>query len=93
MDHGPAVELGADYAQKKKAKLGIWLFFVYLIVYGTFVGICVANYEKMGEIVLGQQNLAVVYGFGLIILAVLMGLIYNAICTRYENKMNKEVQS
>jgi len=92
MNHEPAIELGVDYAQKKKAKLGIWLFFVYLIVYGTFVGICVANYEMMGKVVLGQQNLAVVFGFGLIILAVLMGLIYNAICTKYENKMNKEVQ-
>lgn len=93
MDHGSAVELGVDYAQKKKAKLGIWLFFVYLIVYSTFVAICVTNYEMMGDIVLGKQNLAVVFGFGLIILAVIMGLVYNAICTRYENKMNKEEKS
>jgi uncharacterized membrane protein YciS (DUF1049 family) len=35
-------------------------------------------------------NLAVFYGFGLILSAIIMGIIYNAICTRYENEMNKE---
>lgn len=90
MDHGPAVELGVDNASKKKAKLGVWLFIFYTIVYVIFVAIGVMNYEAMGKIVLGNQNLAVVFGFGLIVLAILMGLIYNAICTKYENKLNKE---
>lgn len=90
MDHGPAVEQGVDLASKKKAKLGVWLFIAYTIVYATFVAIGVLNFEAMGKIVLGNQNLAVVFGFGLIILAIIMGLIYNAICTGYENKYNKE---
>ncbi len=47
----------------------------------------------MGKIVLGNQNLAVVFGFGLIVLAIIMGLIYNWICTDYEKKLNKEEQS
>ncbi len=92
MDHGPAVELGVDRASKQKAKLGVWLFIVYTIVYAIFVAIGVLNYEAMGNIVLGNQNLAVVFGFGLILLAIIMGLIYNAICTGYENKFNKEEQ-
>ena len=90
MDHGPAVQLGVDHASKKKTKLGIWLFIAYTIVYGIFVAIGVANYEAMGKTVFGNQNLAGVYGFGLIVLAIVMGLIYNSICTRYENEMNKE---
>ena len=90
MDHGPAVELGVDNASKKKARLGVWLFILYTIVYAIFVAIGVMNYEAMGKIVLGNQNLAVVFGFGLIVLAIVMGLIYNAICTSYENKLNKE---
>ena len=90
MDHGPAVELGVDLASKKKTKLGIWLFILYTIVYGIFVAIGVANYEAMSNLVLGNQNLAVVFGFGLIVLAIVMGLIYNWLCTGYENKMNKE---
>ena len=90
MDHGPAVELGVDHAAKKKSKLGIRLFFIYLIVYSIFVAIGVADYTLMGKIVLGNQNLAVVYGFGLIIFAIIFGLYYNWQCTKYENLMNKE---
>ena len=88
MDHGPAVQLGVDHASKKKTKLGVWLFILYTIVYGIFVAIGVANYEAMGKLVIGQQNLAVVYGFGLIVFAIILGIIYNWICTRYENKYN-----
>jgi len=42
----------------------------------------------MGKIVLGQQNLAVVYGIGLIIFAIVLGLIYHWFCSSFENKMN-----
>lgn len=93
MDHGPAVELGVDHAVKKKTKLGVILFFIYLIVYAGFVAIGVADYTLMGKVVLGNQNLAVVYGFGLIIFAILLGLFYNWRCTKYENLMNKEDKS
>ena len=90
MDHGPAVELGIDHAAKKKSKLGVLLFFIYFIVYAGFVTIGVVDYSLMGKIVLGNQNLAVVYGFGLIIFAILLGLYYNWRCTKFENLMNKE---
>lgn len=90
MDHGEAVKLGVDHAQKKKTRLGVRLFWVYTLVYAIFVAIGVIDYTIMGNIVLGNQNLAVVYGFGLIILAIIMGVIYNAICTKYENELNKE---
>jgi uncharacterized membrane protein (DUF485 family) len=90
MHHEPAVELGKDNAAEKKAKLGVWLFFLYSFVYAVFVAIAGIDYEAMGQIVFAGQNLAVVYGFGLIIFAIVLGVIYNAICTNYENKMNKE---
>ncbi len=90
MDHGPAVELGVDHASGKKSKLGVWLFIVYTLIYAAFVAIGVTNYELFKIKVLGEQNLAVVYGFGLIILAILMGIVYNWFCTKYENEMNKE---
>ncbi len=89
MQHEPAVKLGVDHAAKKKSRLGVILFFIYLIVYVGFVTIGVVDYELMGKIVLGEQNLAVVYGFGLIILAILMGVFYNWQCTKYEDLMNK----
>lgn len=91
MDHGQAVKLGVDHASSKKARLGIWLFVIYTIVYATFVAIGVLNYEAMGKLVFGNLNLAITYGFGLIIFAIILGVIYNWKCTRYENQMNKEV--
>ncbi len=90
MDHGPAVELGVDHSAKRKAKLGVKLFVLYCVVYAVFVAIGVVDYKLMGKAVLGNQNLAVVYGFGLIIFAVLLGLVYNWRCTKFENEMNKE---
>ena len=93
MDHGQAVKLGVDHASKRKTKLGIWMFILYTIVYGLFVAIGVVNYEAMGISVIGDLNLAITYGFGLIILAIIMGLIYNWRCTKIENEMNKEEQS
>jgi uncharacterized membrane protein (DUF485 family) len=87
--HGPAAKLETDYAAAKKSKLGVILFLFYVIIYGGFVVIGLVNPELMGVHVLGKQNLAIVYGFGLILLAIIMGFIYNAICTRVENKMNK----
>ena len=93
MDHGPAVKPDIDNASSRKAKIGVWLFIAYSIVYAGFVAIGVANYELLGKIVLGEQNLAVVYGFGLIFFAIVLGLIYHFICTRLENKMNKEGES
>lgn len=93
MDHGRAVKLDTDHASGKKAKIGVWLFIIYSIVYAGFVAIGVANYELLGKIVLGEQNLAVVYGFGLIVFAIVLGLIYNIICTRLEKRMNKEDKS
>lgn len=93
MEHGSAAKLSIDHASKKKSKLGVILFIFYSIVYAGFVTIGVVNYELMGKILIGGQNLAVIYGFGLIVLAIVLGLIYNAICTGYENKLNKEEQS
>ncbi len=90
MDHGPAAELGVDHAAKRKTRLGIWMFALYTIVYGVFVAIGVANYEAMSFLVFGDLNLAVTYGFGLIALAIILGLIYNWRCTKIENEMNKE---
>lgn len=43
----------------------------------------------MGVELIGGQNIAIIYGFGLIALAVVMGFIYNYLCTQMENKMNK----
>ena len=56
----------------------------------------------MQKILFAGLNLAVVYGMGLIILALILALIYNALCTAKEKEMagqpdpdtdSREVQS
>jgi uncharacterized membrane protein (DUF485 family) len=92
MHHGPAVELGKDHSIAYKTRLGVILFFVYLFVYAGFVFIGVFYPALMGVSALAGLNLAFVYGMGLIVLAIIMGLVYNYFCTRHEDRMNKEEQ-
>lgn len=88
--HGPAAKLETDHAAAKKAKLGIKLFVFYILIYAGFVVIGLVDPELMGLHIIGKQNLAIVYGFGLIVLAIVMGFIYNAMCSKLEDKMNKK---
>lgn len=88
MLHEPAVELGVDHASRKKTRLGLILFFAYAVIYAVFVILGLFYTEALGMIVFAGLNLAIVYGFGLILLAIFMGLIYSYACTRMEDKMN-----
>ena len=56
-------------------------------VYAGFIIINTVAPKLMGKQVIFGLNLAVTYGFGLIILAVIAGLIYNAICTKKEDEL------
>lgn len=71
---------------KRKSALGVRLFFIYLIFYAGFVLIGVFQYELLAVQVLGGLNLALAYGIGLIVFAVILGVIYNYYCTRYEDE-------
>lgn len=89
MLHEPAQkETGIDHASAKKSRLGVILFLVYTFIYFGFVIIGVFFPDIMGINVLGGQNIAVIYGFGLILLAIVMGFVYNLVCSRYEDEMN-----
>jgi len=86
MLHKPAVELEKDESAPRKAKLGIIMFVCYLAVYTGFVVIGVMFPSTMSIKTIGGLNLAFAYGMGLIILAIVMGLIYNYFCTRFEHR-------
>jgi uncharacterized membrane protein (DUF485 family) len=90
MLHEPAAQLGKDHSIQRKTRLGIIMFIVYLVVYTGFVVIGTIWPKLLGVEFMAGQNLAVIYGMGLIILAAIMGVIYNHYCTRFENEMNKE---
>ena len=83
----------ADHASSKKARLGLWFFFLSFIFYAGFVVIGVVNYDLLRTEGIAGLNLAVIYGMGLILFAIFLGIIYNFLCSRYEDKMNeKEVE-
>lgn len=71
---------------KRKSVLGIRLFFLYLICYAGFVVIGVFHYELLSVQVLGGLNLALAYGIGLIVFAVILGIVYNYYCSKYEDE-------
>lgn len=89
MTHGPPAPVEQDNAIAPKTRLGVALFIVYGLFYAGFVVINTLSPATMGREILLGLNLAVVYGFGLIIVAIILGLIYNAICTRIEQKLNR----
>lgn len=74
-----------EIVTQQKSKLGVRLFFFYLICYAGFVIIGVFQYELLATTVFLGLNLAVTYGMGLILFAVILGVIYNYYCTRYED--------
>lgn len=67
-------------ARRFNARLGIVLFFVYLLIYGLFVGLSAFRLDLMSKPFIGGVNLAVVYGFALIVGALVLALLYMALC-------------
>lgn len=89
MGHGAAAQWGEDKASDYKSRLGVYFFIFYTIFYAGFIAVNVMSPKTMGIIVMAGLNLACVYGFGLILLAIIMGLIYNHMCTKKEDELNK----
>ena len=88
MHQGPATESGPDPASRYKTRLGVVMFIIYCVVYVGFVLTnVVSEGEAMQTILFMGLNLAVVYGVGLIVLALVMALIYNYKCTNKEKEM------
>lgn len=66
--------------ESRNARLGLKLFFVYLTLYGGFVLINTFSAETMEMTPVAGINLAILYGFGLIVSALVLALIYGALC-------------
>ena len=60
----------------RNARIGLWLFAVYVLLYGGFMALNAFYPQRMSQPVLGGVNLAVTYGFALILGAFLMALLY-----------------
>lgn len=69
----------------RNTRFGFVLFFVYLLFYGGFVVLSAFSPETMERMPIAGINLAVLYGFGLIIVAFVLALIYGAVCGLSKN--------
>ena len=90
MLHEPATQSGPDHAQGYKARLGVWMFIIYALIYAGFVAINIISPPTMEKTIFLGLNLAVVYGIGLIVIALILALIYNRACGLRERALNTD---
>jgi uncharacterized membrane protein (DUF485 family) len=65
----------------RNARYGLVLFAVYVAFYAGFILLAVMRPSVMAAPFLGL-NVAIAYGFGLIVLALVLALVYMALCGR-----------
>lgn len=61
-------------------RVGLVLFSLYLVVYGIFVALSAFSPKIMAAHAIGGVNVAVVYGFALIVLPLVLALVYLQLC-------------
>jgi uncharacterized membrane protein (DUF485 family) len=87
MLHEPAEKAGKDPAFAYKRRLGVIMFIIYGAIYAGFVVVNIVTPQHMGDIVFAGLNIAVLYGFGLIVLALVLALFYSRACGRKEAEL------
>jgi len=88
MLHQPAASKH-DPATPYKMRLGVWMFLFYTIFYAGFIAVNILSPLSMEKIIVMDLNLAVVYGFGLIIVALIQALVYDYACNAKEAELAK----
>ena len=66
--------------ETRNARIGLILFSVYLLLYGGFVLLNAFSPDTMETTPLAGINLAILYGFGLIVAAWILALVYGWLC-------------
>jgi hypothetical protein len=87
MLHEPATPTEKDPAGPYKMRLGIRMFVFYSLFYAGFVAVNLLSPLAMASIVFAGLNLATVYGFALIIVALIEALIYDGMCRKKEAEL------
>lgn len=64
------------------ARIGLWLFWVYVLLYAGFMGVVLFRPELLSTRPLGGVNLAIAYGMGLIAGAFFLAVVYMVACRR-----------
>jgi uncharacterized membrane protein (DUF485 family) len=63
-------------------RMGVILLAVYVVFYGGFMALSAFRPAAMAAAPFGGPNAAVLYGFALIVLALVLALIYMAVCRK-----------
>jgi uncharacterized membrane protein (DUF485 family) len=63
-------------------RMGVRFFIVYVVFYAGFMALSAFSPSTMSKPVLGGVNLAIVYGFTLIVLALVLAMVYMNVCRR-----------
>lgn len=66
--------------ETRSARIGMVLFCIYLLLYGGFVLINAFSPTTMESTPIAGVNLAILYGFGLIIAAFALAMLYGWLC-------------
>ena len=66
--------------ETRNARIGLVLFAVYVVLYGGFVLLNTFAAETMELLPIAGVNLAIWYGFGLIVAALVLALLYGWLC-------------
>jgi uncharacterized membrane protein (DUF485 family) len=72
------------------ARTGLVLFALYSTVYAVFVGLSAFSPETMGQPTPLGPNVAILYGFGLILGAILLALVYMVLCGWNASRVARE---
>ena len=66
-----------DSSERRKSNIGILMTVLYALVYGGFVFLSVFYPSIMSVRTFFGMNLAITYGLGLIVIAIIFAMIYN----------------
>jgi len=81
-EHGGAYTETVEEAQgaNRRARVGLVLFVLYCLLYAGYMGLSAFSPKTMRIPALGGVNLAIAYGFGLILAALFLAFLYGWLC-------------
>jgi uncharacterized membrane protein (DUF485 family) len=82
LDHGTADSPESIDAEQvaRNTRIGLKLFFIYSAIYAGFVALNAFRPDLMERTPIGGINVAILYGFGLIVGALVLSLFYGWLC-------------
>lgn len=70
------------------ANTGLWLFALYCLAYGVFMYLAAFSPSTLAMVTPLGPNLAIVYGFGLILGALVVALLYMLLCQGHAQRLS-----